>query len=190
MSDNDVTSLWECECSSKNPLRFRRCKSCGRGMPNNFLSKIYLEELKEQKAFVVIEDFEASKKRCLQTGNLLEKMKSAVVPIMIALVIVLNCGRFYLDSANIGRIMSENAARRQERLWNEVGNVQGTMTGLKSTPIIVKTILVDIVTRTIEVDKGIVDNQKMSEKYINYNKIERVKNKIQGVIEHVTSKFE
>lgn len=190
MSDNDVTSLWECECSSKNPLRFRRCKSCGRGMPNNFLSKIYLEELKEQKAFVVIEDFEASKKRCLQTGNLLEKMKSAVVPIMIALVIVLNCGRFYLDSANIGRIMSENAARRQERLWNEAGNVQGTMTGLKSTPIIVKTILVDIVTRTIEVDKGIVDNQKMSEKYINYNKIERVKNKIQGVIEHVTSKFE
>lgn len=190
MSEKTITSLWECECSSKNPLRFRQCKSCGRGMPNHFLSKIYFEELKEQKAFVLIEDFEASKKRCLKVGKLLEKMKSAVVPIMIVLVIVLNGGRFYLDGANISNLMFESVTRRQERLWNEVDNVQGTMSGLKSTPVIVETIFMDIVTRVKDVDKGIVDKQEEFEKHIDYKKIEQAKNKIEGVIKYVTSKFE
>ena len=36
----------------KSPLRFRKCKACGRDMPDSFAHKIYYEELKAQKAFV------------------------------------------------------------------------------------------------------------------------------------------
>lgn len=54
---------------SKNPLRFRKCKACGRDMPDSFAHKIYYEELKAQKAFVFVENAEKSKIRCLKIGS-------------------------------------------------------------------------------------------------------------------------
>lgn len=53
MSEKGIATFWECECSAKNPLRFRKCKACGRDMPDSFAHKIYYEELKAQKAFVL-----------------------------------------------------------------------------------------------------------------------------------------
>ena len=44
MSEKGITTFWECECSAKNPLRFRKCKACGRDMPDSFAHKIYYEE--------------------------------------------------------------------------------------------------------------------------------------------------
>ena len=190
MSENSSIPIWECECSSKNPLRFRKCKSCGREMPNNIKSKIYLEELREQKAFVLVENAEASKRRCLKVGSFLEKTKKVVVPVMIVLVILLNSGRIYLDRANISNYINENIENCQERLWNRVDNVQGTMTGLKYTPLIIETIYFDTATKFKQVDKGIDDNWKTSEKQVDFKKIERAKNKIERAIEYVTNKFE
>jgi len=71
MSEKGITTFWECECSAKNPLRFRKCKACGRDMPDSFAHKIYYEELKAQKAFVFVENAEKSKIRCLKIGSFL-----------------------------------------------------------------------------------------------------------------------
>ena len=89
MSEKGITTFWECECSAKNPLRFRKCKACGRDMPDSFAHKIYYEELKAQKAFVFVENAEKSKIRCLKIGSFLEGWENAIVPIMIMLVICL-----------------------------------------------------------------------------------------------------
>ena len=85
MSEKGITTFWECECSAKNPLRFRKCKACGRDMPDSFAHKIYYEELKAQKAFVFVENAEKSKIRCLKIGSFLEGWENAIVPIMIML---------------------------------------------------------------------------------------------------------
>lgn len=53
MSEKGITTFWECECSAKNPLRFRKCKACGVICLIQFAHKIYYEELKAQKAFVL-----------------------------------------------------------------------------------------------------------------------------------------
>lgn len=190
MSKNDITYQWECECSSKNSLRFRKCKSCGKDMPQCVLSIVYYEELKQQKALALIDDLRVSEKRCLCVGSLLEKMKNVVAPITLVLVIVLNCGRINLDGVNIGKQMLENVAGHQERLWIETDNIQGAMSGLKSTPLIAKTIFMDIVTKINDVAKGIVNNEEKSEKHIDYNKMEKAKYKIERGMEHVTNKFE
>ncbi len=196
MSEKSITSLWECECSSKNPFRFRKCKICGRNMPEYYANKIYYEVLKEQKAFVFIENQEESKKRCLKIGSFLERAKSIVVPIMIVTVIALNAGRIYLDGFNISYYASESLADRKERLWSELDNTKEAVNGLKSTPVVIETIISDIVIKTMDVSKDLSVKQKESEKNVNYNKIEKVKNKIEkvknkieGVTEYVTSKF-
>ncbi len=190
MGEKSVTSLWKCECSSENPLRFRKCRSCGRDMPVFFANKIYHEVLEEQKAFVIIENQEASKKRCLRIGSFLERAKSTVVPIMVVLVVTLNAGRIYLDSYNISNYTTESLAYRRERLWSELDNAKETMNGLKSTPVVVETIFPNIVIKILDVSKGLSVKHKESDKNIDYEKIEKVRNKIEGAIEYVTSKFE
>lgn len=189
MNDNSITSLWTCECSSKNQLRFRKCRSCGCSMPDIYAYKIYSEELKRQKALARIENFEASKVRLLKLGSFLEKMKSVVVPVTVVLVIALNFGRIYLDRAMISNYMFESGERRQERLWNEVDNIQRRLTGLKSMPLIAETIYSDLVTRATKISEGIGDNRERPEKHIVYGKIDRAKIKIEGAIEYVTNKF-
>ena len=172
MSEKGITTFWECECSAKNPLRFRKCKACGRDMPDSFAHKIYYEELKAQKAFV------------------LEGWENAIVPIMIMLVIMLNGRRICLDSGTVYNCTYERLVERQERLLTEADNFQGTMTGLKSTPLVFGKICSDIIDRIEDVSEGVVDKQEESRKYINQKKIERTKTKIEGVIEYVTNKFE
>lgn len=190
MSEKGITTFWECECSAKNPLRFRKCKACGRDMPDSFAHKIYYEELKAQKAFVFVENAEKSKIRCLKIGSFLEGWENAIVPIMIMLVIMLNGRRICLDSGTVYNCTYERLVERQERLLTEVDNFQGTMTGLKSTPLVFGKICSDIIDRIEDVSEGVVDKQEESRKYINQKKIERTKTKIEGVIEYVTNKFE
>ena len=105
MSEKGITTFWECECSAKNPLRFRKCKACGRDM-----------ELKAQKAFVFVENAEKSKIRCLKIGSFLEGWENAIVPIMIMLVIMLNGRRICLDSGTVYNCTYERLVERQERL--------------------------------------------------------------------------
>mgnify|MGYP003106157414 FL=1 len=116
MSEKGITTFWECECSAKNPLRFRKCKACGRDMPDSFAHKIYYEELKAQKAFVFVENAEKSKIRCLKIGSFLEGWENAIVPIMIMLVIMLNGRRICLDSGTVYNCTYERLVERQERL--------------------------------------------------------------------------
>ena len=63
------------------------------------------------------------------------------------------------------------------------------MTGLKSTPLVFGKICSDIIDRIEDVSEGVVDKQEESRKYIN-QKNRAYKNKIEGVIEYVTNKFE
>ena len=190
MSEKGIATFWECECSAKNPLRFRKCKACGRDMPDSFAHKIYYEELKAQKAFVFVENAEKSKIRCLKIGSFLEGWENAIVPIMIMLVIMLNGRRICLDSGTVYNCTYERLVERQERLLTEADNFQGTMTGLKSTPLVFGKICSDIIDRIEDASEGVVDKQEESRKYINQKKIERTKTKIEGVIEYVTNKFE
>ena len=190
MGEKRITSLWECECSSKNPLRSRKCKTCGRDMPEYIANKIYYEELKEQKAFVFIEDQEESKNRCLKIGSFLESVKNIVVPITILIVIAINAGRIYLDSYNFSNYTSEILEDRQERLWCEMDNAKGRMNGLKTTPVVVETIFSDIVFEITNVSKCLSVKPKVFGKNIEYEKIEKIKNKIGRVTEYVTNSFE
>ena len=190
MGEKSITSLWECECSSKNPLRYRKCKTCGRDMPVFFANKIYYEELKEQKAFVFIEDREESRNRCLKAGNFLERAKNSVIPIMVVLVIALNAGRIYLDSDNINKYTSESLEDRRDRLWSELDNTKETMNGLRSTPVVIGNIYSDTIFKITDVSKGFSTKQEESVKDIDYKKIVKVKNKIERAIKYVTSKFE
>lgn len=189
MSNKLITSLWECECSSKNPLRLRKCKSCGREIPYHYLSQIYYEELKAQKAFVLSEDFETSRKRCLKIGNSLEKMRSVVVPIMLAVLVVCNIGRIYFDNTNIEDALFNNLICREERLWNEVEIVQGRLTGLKKAPVVIETAISAIISSFEDVSTGIIESQIGSNKHIEYKKIEQTIDKIEGVIEYATDKL-
>ncbi len=190
MNKNNIISSWECECLSQNPIRARRCKACGRSIPNQVLSQIYYEELKQQKALVIIEDLELSEERCLKIGNILEKRKRTIVPAMIALVIILNAGRYCLSIGNTNAYVHDGIERRQERFWNETNNVQEAMDGLKSTPLVVAASYNAIVTKVMEVTEGIYNNHEMSEKHVDYGKIEHARRKIEGVIEYVTSTVE
>ena len=143
-----------------------------------------------RKAFVFVENAEKSKIRCLKIGSFLEGWENAIVPIMIMLVIMLNGRRICLDSGTVYNCTYEHLVERQERLLTEADNFQGTMTGLKSTPLVFGKICSDIIDRIEDVSEGVVDKQEESRKYINQKKIERTKTKIEGVIEYVTNKFE
>lgn len=190
MGEKNIAPLWECECSSKNPFRYRKCKNCGRDMPEFFANKIYYEVLKEQKAFIFIEDQGKAKKRYLKFGYFMERARNTVIPIMVVAVVALNAGRIYLDDVNINKCTSENLANWHERLWHELDNTRETMNGLKSTPTVVGTVFSDAISKITDINKGLSVKHGESEKNIEYVKIEKVKNKIERVTEYVTGRFE
>lgn len=89
MTGNNIVKIstsWSCECGTVNPLRYRKCKVCGKEIPFSVREMIYLEELQLQKRNFAEE---LRQKRILRYQKQQKDLRNKQLVLIILLVIVL-----------------------------------------------------------------------------------------------------
>lgn len=175
MSKQILSNQWACECSTMNSLRKRRCACCGRKMPDDFLNKIYKEEISIQNLFFRRLRRNKEISRCEKTGQLLAKHQTVAMVLAIVILVACNGLRFYFFPEAISTLTDDYIMSREDRFTNELPDFTYKFTGFKQVPGTIEYVWTSIWSSFEDVSKGLSEDR--NQKHLNKDKINHIEEK-------------
>ena len=176
-----IHMTWRCECDTSTPLRYTKCKSCGKDMPQGVKEQIYKQVILLKKDVIAKKRLETSKAGCEKFDRVLSRFEKVVIPLVVILLLVFNGVRGYVFRDHVKESFSQYVASRTERLHSATEGWEQDWTGLRSSPKMIKVILSDTMKKLIEVDILKAETREKSKKKMQEEKIEKIDKKIRRV---------
>lgn len=188
MSEQILSNQWTCKCSTVNPLRKRCCIGCGRKMPDDFLKRIYEEEICIQNIFFRRLKREKEISRCEKVGRVLTKFQTGVIVLVIAVLVACNGVRFYYYPEVTSIFLNNYMDDRGERFVNEIPEFKQKFMGIKLVSGVISKVWTNVWDSVGDVKDGLSEDRNRNS--LNKEKINHIKERISEVKNYVTGKSE
>mgnify|MGYP004472996247 FL=1 len=187
MSGHNISTFWTCECDTTNPLRKRNCTACGRRMPDDFLNKIYKEEISVHKLFFKGLSRKKEIAKCEKIGGVLAKIQGGTVVCFILLFFVCNGTRFYFYPETISDFKKNYVCYRESRIADELHEFSQELANIKKVSDVLGQVLINAWDSAEDVREGLSKDSNHGS--INEEKVNHIAERITEAINYVTGKL-